>query len=66
VASSFQFVLTDSIQHSVRGSLYFRTQPNEDSLRPVVSFVRHDIMHLLNTFHWQPRAPHATYPKPRK
>ncbi len=52
-ASSVQFFLTDSIRHFVRGSLYFNTQPDKDSLAPVINFVREDIIHLINTFQWK-------------
>ena len=52
-ASSVQFFLTDSTRHFLRGSLYFRTQPDKDSLAPVINFVREDILHLINTFQWK-------------
>lgn len=52
VASSFQFYLTDSTTHFLRGALYFNTQSNADSLAPVTDFVKTDIMHLINTFEW--------------
>ncbi len=53
VASPFQFFVTDSSSHFFRGSLYFRSQPNQDSLGPVVDFVKKDIMHMINTFEWK-------------
>ncbi len=52
VASPFQFFLTDSTTHFVRGALYFNTQSRPDSLAPVKDFVKTDIMHLINTFEW--------------
>lgn len=51
-ASSVQFYLTDSIQNFLRGSLYFYTHPNSDSLSPVIEFCREDIDHLIKTFEW--------------
>lgn len=51
-ASPFQFFLTDSTHHFVRAALYFNTKPNADSLRPVVDFVREDILHIIETFKW--------------
>ncbi|MBN2637601.1 MAG: gliding motility lipoprotein GldD [Bacteroidales bacterium] len=54
VASPYQFILTDSTQHFLRGSLYFRVVPNNDSLQPVIQFIKGDIRHLLKTFHWKP------------
>lgn len=53
VASSFQFYLTDSVNHFFRASLYFNstaTQP--DSLKPMVEFVKKDLMELINSFQW--------------
>ncbi len=53
VASSFQFVITDSMRHALRASLYFRSIPNPDSMMPVIEFVKQDIMTMLNTFEWK-------------
>ncbi len=52
-ASSVQFFLTDSTTHYLRGSLYFMTQPNEDSLSPVINFLREDIVHMIETLNWK-------------
>ncbi len=52
VASSVQFYLTDSTRHYLRGALYFRTQVNKDSLRPVINFFKEDIFHFIDTFEW--------------
>ena len=52
-ASNAQFFLTDSSQHFIRGSLYFNNPPNEDSLRPVIHFVKLDLFHLIETFRWE-------------
>lgn len=52
VASPFQFILTDSVRHSVRGSLYFESKTNPDSLQPILEFVKYDVMNMLNTFKW--------------
>jgi gliding motility-associated lipoprotein GldD len=52
-ASSIQFFVTDSLKHFLRGSLYFNTQPNQDSLAPVISFVRKDIDHMIKTLEWK-------------
>ncbi|MDR2026070.1 MAG: gliding motility lipoprotein GldD [Prevotellaceae bacterium] len=48
-ASSVQFFVTDSIKHFVRGSLYFYSTPNSDSLSPLIDFFRKDIEHLIET-----------------
>jgi gliding motility-associated lipoprotein GldD len=53
VASSVQFILTDSTRHFLRGSLYFYSHPNKDSLMPVIKFCRSDIEHMIQTFEWE-------------
>ncbi len=51
-ASSIQFFVTDSLSHFLRGSLYFNTQPNQDSLGPVIGFIRKDIDHFIKSLEW--------------
>ncbi len=51
-ASPYQFFVTDSASHFVRGALYFNSRPNNDSLQPVINFLVDDIEHLINTLHW--------------
>lgn len=51
-ASPFQFHLTDSTDHFLRGSLYIREVPNYDSIGPVIDFLEADLMHLIETFNW--------------
>jgi gliding motility-associated lipoprotein GldD len=51
-ASSVQFFVTDSIKNFLRGSLYFNTQPNQDSLAPVIQFIRVDIDHFIKSLEW--------------
>jgi len=52
-ASSVQFFVTDSLINFIRGSLYFNAQPNQDSLGPVIQFVRQDIDHFIKTLEWE-------------
>lgn len=52
-ASALQFYMTDSTKHYLRGSLYFMSEPNEDSLKPVIDFFREDIIHLIETLSWK-------------
>lgn len=52
-ASPFQFYLTDSTDHFLRGALYFNVSPNNDSLAPVIDFLKEDILHLIETLHWK-------------
>ncbi len=51
-ASPVQFHVTDSTRHFLRGSLYFGVTPNNDSLAPVIDFIREDIMHMVETLEW--------------
>jgi len=53
VASTVQFFVTDSSSHFLRGSLYFNTQPNRDSLNPVIDFLREDILRLIESTTWK-------------
>jgi gliding motility-associated lipoprotein GldD len=52
-ASPYQFYLTDSTKHFLRGSLYFDVIPNNDSLAPVIDYVKTDIQHLFETINWR-------------
>jgi len=53
VASPMQFYLTDSTTHYVRGALYFNIVPNNDSLAPVIDFIKQDITYMFETFKWR-------------
>ncbi|MGB3616678.1 MAG: gliding motility lipoprotein GldD [Catalinimonas sp.] len=53
VPSQFQFYTTDSTDHFLRGALYFRTASANDSLAPVIEYIKNDIVHLLNTLAWK-------------
>ncbi|MFA7137807.1 MAG: hypothetical protein WC151_04755 [Bacteroidales bacterium] len=52
-ASPYQFYVTDSTAHFLRGALYFQTLPNNDSLAPVIEFLQKDIETLISTIQWQ-------------
>ena len=53
VATPFQFYLTDSTSHFLRGSLYVKAQINSDSLAPIYEYLKRDAMHMINTFEWE-------------
>jgi gliding motility-associated lipoprotein GldD len=55
-ASPYQFYVTDSTSHFLRGALYFSVIPNNDSLAPVIDFIKGDIQHLLETMKWKENA----------
>jgi gliding motility-associated lipoprotein GldD len=52
-ASPYQFYLTDSTNHFLRGALYFSTVPNNDSLAPVIEFLKEDINYMIESFRWK-------------
>ena len=52
VASNTQFFVTDSLNHFLRGSLYFKTKTNSDSLEPYLDYINNDIDHLINSISW--------------
>lgn len=52
VPSQFQFFSTDSSKHFLRGALYFPHATKNDSLAPVIEYIKTDIIHLLNSLEW--------------
>jgi gliding motility-associated lipoprotein GldD len=52
-ASTYQFYLTDSTSNFLRGALYFDLVPNNDSLSPVIDFLKADIEQMIATFRWK-------------
>jgi len=52
VPSQFQFYVTDSTEHFLRGALYFKSTQT-DSLSPVIEYMKKECMHLLNTLDWK-------------
>ncbi len=53
VATNFQFYLTDSIQHFVRGEVLLNCRPNYDSLRPTLQYLKTDLQQLIKNFKWR-------------
>jgi len=53
VATPISFWLTDSSNHYLRGALYFNNPPNNDSLQPVIEYIREDILEMINGFEWK-------------
>lgn len=52
-ASSYQFYVTDSTNNFIRGALYFNVAPNNDSLAPVITLLKKDIKHMIETLKWK-------------
>ena len=53
VPSQFQFTITDSTRHFLRGAVYFYTKVSNDSLAPAIEYMKRDAMHLINTLDWK-------------
>lgn len=53
VATPIQFFLTDSTNHFFRGSLYFKSQVNRDSIAPAYNFLKDDVMNAIDQFKWK-------------
>ena len=51
-ASNLQFFVTDSSTHFLRGSLYFNTIPNSDSLQPIKQHIKDDLQILIESLNW--------------
>ncbi|WP_332913198.1 hypothetical protein [Algoriphagus boritolerans] len=49
VPTQFQFFVTDSTDHFLRGALYFNTAMKNDSLAPVIEHIKIDMTHLMNS-----------------
>lgn len=52
-ASAYQFFVTDNKEHFMRGSLYFNTTPNADSLKPALDFLKKDMEYLVETIRFR-------------
>ena len=52
-ATPIQFWITDSTNYYIRASLYFDFTPNNDSLQPVIQYLREDAMRLINSLNWK-------------
>lgn len=52
-ASPAQFYITDSLNHFLLGSLYFKTKPNYDSILPAANYLRNDMRVLMESVEWR-------------
>jgi len=53
VASTAQFYITDSINHFLTGSVYFKVKPNYDSILPAANYLQRDIKHIMESIKWK-------------
>ena len=51
--STYQFWLTDSCQHFLRGALFLNYTPNNDSLAPVIEYLQADVDHIVESLQWR-------------
>ncbi len=52
-ATNYQFFVTDSNRHFLRGTAYVHSQPNIDSTGPVTHFLGREIRHIVETLNWK-------------
>ena len=53
VPSPYQFFMHDSTTHFIKGVLYFPVATKNDSLRPVIDYIKTDMHHMINTMKWE-------------
>jgi len=52
-ASQAQFYLTDSINHFITASIYFKTKPNYDSILPAAAYLKNDMREIMESLKWK-------------
>ncbi len=52
-ATPLNFYISDSKNHFFRGSFYFNSKTNRDSILPIYKFINEDIMHSIQTFEFK-------------
>lgn len=52
-ASQAQFYLTDSVNHFLTASIYFKTTPNYDSILPAASYLKNDMREIMESLQWK-------------
>jgi len=53
VPSTYQWFITDSAKNFLRAALYFPSSTRNDSLAPVIEFIKKDMLYMLNTVEWK-------------
>lgn len=53
VPTQFQFLVTDSTSNFLRGAVYFNTALKNDSLAPIIEYIKLDMAHLINSVTFQ-------------
>jgi len=52
-ACNYLFYLSDSVKNMLTGELLIKANPNYDSLKPSIDFIKSDIKHLIETLEWK-------------
>lgn len=52
-ASQAQFYLTDSLNHFITASIYFKTKPNYDSILPAAAYLKADMREIMESMQWK-------------
>jgi gliding motility-associated lipoprotein GldD len=53
VPTQFQFFVTDSTSNFLRGAVYFNTALKNDSLAPIIEYIKIDMAHLINSVNFE-------------
>jgi gliding motility-associated lipoprotein GldD len=53
VPTQFQFFVTDSTSHFLRGAVYFNSALKNDSLAPIIEYIKIDMAHLINSVNFE-------------
>jgi hypothetical protein len=48
--------VTDSTSHFLRGAVYFNTALKNDSLAPIIEYIKIDMAHLINSVNFEKKA----------
>lgn len=49
IPTPIQFYTTDGAKHFLRGAVYLKKATENDYLEPIISFIKRDILHLIDT-----------------
>src|SRR3990167_6870927 len=53
IPSPIQFYASDTVNHFFRAALYFNIATKNDSLAPVIGFIKSDIYKMIETLRWK-------------
>ena len=56
VPTQFQFFVTDSTSNFLRGAVYFNSALKNDSLAPIIEYIKLDMAHLINSVNFGRKA----------